>query len=76
MFAPRTLAEGVARQDFLGCHPDCEESQKCKGRTMEKLISRDVAPSLNPMTGHTTNVLGSGPASMRCSPLFTEWMPG
>jgi hypothetical protein len=30
----------------------------------------------NPMTGQTTNVLGSGPASMRCSPLFTERKPG
>jgi hypothetical protein len=41
---PAGLADGIARQDFLGCHPDCEESQKCKGKDHGELISRHVAP--------------------------------
>ena len=75
---PATLAEGVAGNGWTSWAAIriAKRVKNAKARTMENSFRVMLLLRLNPMTGRTTNVLGSGPASMRCSPLFTEWKPG
>jgi len=75
---PATLAEGVdgnGRTSWAAIRI-AKRVKNEKARTMENSFRVMLRLRLNPMTGQTTNGLGSGPASMRCSPLFTECKPG
>ena len=75
---PATLAEGVdgnGRASWAAIRI-AKRVKNTKTRTMENSFRVMLLLRLNPMTGQTTNVPGSGPASMRCLPLFTEWKPG
>jgi hypothetical protein len=75
---PATLTEGVdgnGRTSWAAIRI-AKRVKNEKARTMENSFRVMLRLRLNPMTGQTTNVLGSGPASMRCSPLFTECKPG
>ena len=75
---PATLAEGVDGngRTSRAAIRIAKRVKNAKARTMENSFRVMLLLRLNPMTGQTTNVLGSGPASMRCSPLFTECKPG